>query len=1776
MLVVTFTVYERCLVHCAERAGRVQLPLFSVAPANAFRFASYSVSSVNGTASALNATVFGLRVTVVESDDPDFRDVPDSFLSGYCQDDDIVGVTVADLNADSDVVGQQEHDIQGERLFEVASVSAASRQRNFSLHLLSVPVSDVSVTCEVVLGDTTFNSTVTTAAPATSTSMAPGGSSGVLGEAQRVDFKWNTGSRFLATSESVLDTSLSFTLTAVADGVDNGASNERFCVGCLFSSADSNYDGMYREFVCGVVVDADVAGLVFSPRTLVTAEADASTDTTHEVDVALQSTPVDDVWVTASLTPVDTRVEFVAAPGGSANISADGRTAWLSFSPATAAVAQGLLIRALDDNVAQASAAEFTMVLSTSSAGDAVYRSLTSASIEGTIIDDDAVGLGVRLVGGTNGQTTSENPTATALVRSPSVWVQLMSEPAGDSTVVVSAVASDVTEGRVGDDAGGVAMFTFTAATWNVSQFANVTGVDDDWIDGDQEYQVVLTVTASGDSQYYGLEASSTTLTNIDDDVAALVGPQTLASTCVTQEANVTGVVKVPVYLASSPSDGVFLNEALQDAITSVNGPGVYNEPTAFVDGDHSPNEWTVSPTADLNSCTDGSRYVTVDLGSVQLLTSLVVWHYYADVRQYCSQKLLLSVTGEFAGEEISVYDTGTGYGPVETAEGHLHMFNATSARYVRHHCGRSTQNTGIHFMELDVYGFSDVTVSAVSSDTTEGLVGVWPSDGGGVDSVMFGESADVVFSALDWAVPQYIAVRGVNDVVADGSQDFGVTFSTSSPGDPNFGTGTPSYPTSPTPVQAVLGCVNEDDDVAGVRVVPQTSAPYLTTEAEDDVRHTVSINVSLSSQPTATVVVAVASNTTSEGVVSMPAGGLLYFDQATWNESQVADVTGVDDDATDGPRDYVVTVGVAASGDAVYEDLVDSPDVVQLRNLDDDGVAVFAAITDTTHVPAPTTESGAGSPHTLNVRLSSEPIANVIVDMAVTNAAEGVLSASSVLLTPVTWAAGVDVIVRGVDDYRQDGSVDYAVVFNVTSADVEYNNFTVEPVRLLNLDDDVAAVAVAHSSDQTFESGQHNVSITIQLMAQPNATVEVTAVVSDATEAVLGGVSSVSFDALDWNLSKAIILHGVDDDVADGDSAFNVTFSSTSSSDVVYAALAPRVESFVNIDDDVAGVAAARRSLSCFAVTSDGGSCGLRVVLQSQPLAPVTVTVTSENPSAAMLHAEDDDSALFAAANLTFTADDWNTPQLLQLAGVDDGVAAAGGAVDAFVVFTTDTASQDSPYNDLEPVRLAFVNNDDAVYFVAVNVTGVSNHSGGSLSAPRTTESGGSFSGTVFVTAAPVAWVLVRAVVSDTGEARVSPSTFNLSAVDGSWAAPGLPFVVTGKNDNLDDGNRAYSVKFTVIAAAADDEADWFEDSVSDGVNRTIATIEAVNEDDDESALMLDVSTTVAVDESGTSREVALWLTSQPYTLVLVTATTSDVGEVRFGTSGSGGRSASVQFSPAVWRRSAGQTLTISGVADGRVDGDQEVTISLEAIEVGVVNAPSSFAGQSAAFHVVNSDEDEPGASMRLAGGALAAVAEESGPSSFDVEVQLSSQPLGTATITAVSTDVTAAVVTPAAGVVVQPADWATPAVFTVTGVDDDFDDGDQVFSVDFTLSCPDDPLFDGFAIPSLANAVTIDDDVTGVGVRAPLRVTSESGPSSVVAYVGVVQSTVDALAALDALFNCVQPWLGPPDVFVSRHRIQHVCMNVRTHNMVVTHCLRVALCTLQIRPTAVTADRC
>ena len=138
-------------------------------------------------------------------------------------------------------------------------------------------------------------------------------------------------------------------------------------------------------------------------------------------------------------------------------------------------------------------------------------------------------------------------------------------------------------------------------------------------------------------------------------------------------------------------------------AATATLGPGVSSDAEAarIIDG---LIDLDNSPSGTSSSC-DSPLYVTVDLGQEEEVGAVLLIHEHDGTgsRQHCGQKVAVSTTGEFAGEEVVVYDTEMGVGPPETASGNTIVFDMTLARYVRHWC--AADGSTVKFVEVGVRG---------------------------------------------------------------------------------------------------------------------------------------------------------------------------------------------------------------------------------------------------------------------------------------------------------------------------------------------------------------------------------------------------------------------------------------------------------------------------------------------------------------------------------------------------------------------------------------------------------------------------------------------------------------------------------------------------------------------------------------------------------------------------------------------------------------------------------------------------------------------------------------------------------------------------------------------------------------------------------------------------------------------------------------------------------------------------------------------------------------
>lgn len=100
-------------------------------------------------------------------------------------------------------------------------------------------------------------------------------------------------------------------------------------------------------------------------------------------------------------------------------------------------------------------------------------------------------------------------------------------------------------------------------------------------------------------------------------------------------------------------------------------------------------------------SMTSGPQSVTVTFSSVQLISSVKVWHYYADGRKYNGSKTEVSEDGS---NWVKIFDSAVSGTYQETSAGKTHSFTPQKVRYIRDWINGSSANAANQWVEIQAF----------------------------------------------------------------------------------------------------------------------------------------------------------------------------------------------------------------------------------------------------------------------------------------------------------------------------------------------------------------------------------------------------------------------------------------------------------------------------------------------------------------------------------------------------------------------------------------------------------------------------------------------------------------------------------------------------------------------------------------------------------------------------------------------------------------------------------------------------------------------------------------------------------------------------------------------------------------------------------------------------------------------------------------------------------------------------------------------------------------
>ncbi len=900
----------------------------------------------------------------------------------------------------------------------------------------------------------------------------------------------------------------------------------------------------------------------------------------------------------------------------------------------------------------------------------------------------------------------------------------------------------------------------------------------------------------------------------------------------------------------------------------------------------------------------------------------------------------------------------------------------------------------------------SDVFIGLSSSNRAEGVV----------------SPGTLTFTKDNYSAPQMVQVTGVDDDQEDGPQVYRIETTPATSADNSFLALDPLDPE----------ITNTDNDTAGVTITPP--GDIVTSEAGTEATFTMQLNHA----PTADVTIPLSTDTPTEGTVS-PA--LVTFTALNWMAPQTVTVTGVNDDAKDGERPYLVVTGNATSNDAKYSGM-EVPDVTA-KNLDNDtaGIVLSPQAGLVTFEPNLMTS--------LTIALSSPPTGDVVIGLATSDISEGKVSPGSVTFTPANWMAPQVISVTGEDDTRVDGDQPYQVLTSVISSqDSDYLTLATLPkADVINIDNDFARIVVDPMTELTTSEDLEAATFTVTLLSKPAGQVKVD-VASNRLDEGVASPPLLTFTEENWSAPQTVTVMGVNDDVADGKQSYIVHVKpNPETADPAYRDLLEQDVMLSNVDNDSAGfrVTPTQR----LTTNEGGGTATFNIELTSQPKANVTIALTSSDTT----------EGTVSPNQVVFTSDNYKSAQVVTVRGVNDDVYDGD---QPYRIVTAVPVTDDPEYAKLDPPNVEVLNQDNDTAGITVEPKDKTLVTG---------ENGQTATFTVRLNSQPKKDVVLGMASTETKEGTISPTSLRFTETNWRGAQT---VTIKGQQDSVNDGDQAYRIRFDPVQSEDPDYG-------GDPQKLRPLDVKCSNVDDDSPFIRLTnfANLTTSEKPGSSPAQFRVALGSQPKANVTINVSSSRTGE---GTVSP----ATLQFTPVNW--SSPQAVTITGVDDKVQDGPQTFLVlfapstSQDGDYQGILPNPPNVS-------VANQDDDSAGILVKAATGL--ATSEPSEPATFTVE--LTSQPTADVTIPLVSSNTNEGTVSPAS-LTFTAANWNAPRTVTLTGVDDKVQDGHQDYFVSVGPSKSSDAKYN----PKTAADVKVqnkDDDIAEVRVSAISGMTSEDG---------------------------------------------------------------------------------
>ena len=1277
------------------------------------------------------------------------------------------------------------------------------------------------------------------------------------------------------------------TVTGIDDSVDDGDIAYSIILDTATSTDDVNYDGVNPADVNVTNTDNDTAGLtiVESVGTTDITEGGASDSYT----IVLNSEPSGDVAVSVS-------------PDADSTIS----TSSIVFNPANWNIARTITVTAVDDAITEG--AHTSTITHSATSTDLGYDAIAIADVVANVTDDDVAGFTVSAI---SGNTTEAAGTAT-------FTVVLTSPPTG--TVTTTVHSSDLTEGTT-----DTSTLVFDAASWNLARTVTVTGVNDDLVDGNIVYSIILdTATSTDDVNYVGINPADVAVTNTDNDTAGVTVTESAGTTDITEggasdsytivlnsepsgdvTVNIASDAQASVSTSSIIFSALNWNVAQTIVVASVNDNLVEGIHTATLtqtvtstdlayDGlavpdvvanvtDNDIAGVTVTQSAGTTDITEGAATDSYTLVLTSQPSSSVSIAIDADAQSTVSTSSIIFSTSTW---NIAQTITVTAVDDVVAEGAHVSVITHTAssadvnydAIVIADVNANITDNETDAVLVTESGGDTNISEAGVTDSYTL-VLGAQPS--GTVNVVITADADSTVstssidFSTTTWNIAQTITVTALNDGIAEGPHISTLTHTVSS-SDLGY---------DEIVVDNVSANVT-DNDTAGVTATQSGGTTNIAEAGASD-----SYTLVLDSQPSNDVTI-----TVTPDVQSTVSTSSIVFTSSSWNIPVEVIVTAEDDLNIEGPHTSTITQS-AESLDAAYNAIVIGDLTANIIDNDTAGVTVTES-TGSTDI----TEGGVEDSYT--IVLNALPSADVTI--TVTADANSTVSTSSIVFNVANWNIPRTVTTTAVDDAVSQGPHISTITHAVASLDLNYNEIATNDVVANVTDNDTAGFTVSLISANTSEAGASS-TYTVVLNSEPTDDVIIPVSSSNMNEGTVDA-ASVTFTSLNWNIPQTIVVTGVDDSLDDADANYSIVNALASSTDGNYHGLNPDDVAVINTDNDTAGVSVTQ-SGDITNITEGGLTDSYTLVLDTEPTNDVTITITPDAASSV------------STSSIVFTNLNWNIAQTITVTADNDDIVE--GPHDSTI--TASAASLDAVYNGIAIAELtAHITDNDTAGFTV------------SLISENTSEAGGTATFTVVLNSEPTGPVTTTVASSDLSEATINTTTLVFAPTDWNLART---VTVTGADDFLDDGDTNYTI---VLAAAVSADGNY------NGLNPD--DVSGSNTDDDGFG--------INVVQSAGSTDISEAEITDSYTIVLGSEPTADVVITLTPDAESTLSTSSITFTSSNWDLPV--EVTVTALNDTAVEGNHNSIITHT-----VLSADGSYNGIAIAditAHISDNDTAKTG----------------------------------------------------------------------------------------------------------------------------------------------------------------------------------------------------------------------